>query len=96
MLRNSRLPGSVYEKNTRKGTLTATTTTGSSERPFPSCRYALSRNFPLEVGKTHSDTYCVLVVSSAFDVCNPAPASLSNDRGRREKERREGPCAEPK
>lgn len=42
----------------------------------------------------------MLVVSSAFDVCDPALASLLNDRGpfdhgRRDAEEREGPCAEP-
>lgn len=51
--------------NTRK--LTATMTTGSSERPCPSWRYALSRKFPRAVGKEHSDTKCVVVVSRAFD-----------------------------
>lgn len=56
-------------------------TTGSIDRPFPSCLYDLSRNFPRGVGKRHSDTYCVLVVSSAFEVSNPAPIWFSNERG---------------
>lgn len=56
-------------------------TTGSIDRPFPSCLYDLSRNFPRGVGKRHSDTYCVLVVSSAFKDFNPAPIWFSNERG---------------
>lgn len=85
----------------RQATLTATITTGSSERPFPSCRYALSRNLPLGVGKRHSDTYCVLVVSSAFEGCDTVLSSLLSDlgpldHGRRDEEGgREDPCAEP-
>ena len=53
-------------------------TTGSSERPFPSCRYALSRKLPRAVGREHSDTNCVVVVSRVLDaVAADEPPSKS-------------------
>lgn len=49
------------------------------------------------VGKWHSDTKCVLVVSSAFDACIPSPSLLNDrgpfDRGRREDEVGGNSCA---
>lgn len=46
--------------------LTAIITTGSRDRPFPSCLYARSRNFPLDVGNKHSATNLVVVLSPAL------------------------------
>lgn len=57
-------------------------TTGSSDRPWPSCRYALSRKLPRGVGNTHSDTNLVVVVSSALLVgVSDPPSSSESESG---------------